>query len=84
MISNQELFKLELSSRAKMVFLYLKSRANKESKCFPSIKTIAAELSISGSTVKRALKDLEEQGLIERKNRHRIDGALSSNLYTLK
>lgn len=41
---------------AKSVYMYLKDRANKDSQCWPGIKTIARELQMSVSTVKRALK----------------------------
>ena len=52
----------ELSHRAKAVYIYLKDHANKEGICWPGIKTIAAGVSISRSTVKRALDDLVKQG----------------------
>lgn len=44
------------------VYLYLKDRANKEGTCYPAIGTIARELHLSVSTVKRAISDLEENG----------------------
>lgn len=42
---------------AKTVYLY--DRADKDGYCFPAINTIARDLSISRSTVKRAIYDLE-------------------------
>ncbi len=45
----------ELGHRAKTVYIYLKDHANKEGTCWPGIKTIAAGVSLSRSTVKRAL-----------------------------
>ena len=76
-----------LPARAIMVYQYLSDRAGKEKQCYPSIRRIAADLSISESTVKRALKDLESAGYISRTNRNRRYADKSygktSNLYTL-
>lgn len=74
----------ELPHRAVAVYMYLHDRADKESKCFPAIPTIAYELKISKSTVKRALVDLEKSGYLTHENRYRESGAKSSNLYYLK
>ena len=71
----------ELSHRAKVVYIYLKDHANKEGTCWPGIKTIAAGVSLSRSTVKRALDDLVKAGLVEKSSRWRENGSLSSNLY---
>lgn len=40
----------ELPHRAKLVYLYLHDRMDKERKAWPGIKTIAADLSLSRST----------------------------------
>ena len=77
------LYQAELPHRAIAVFMYLYDRANKEMKCFPAIPTIAHELKLSESTVKRALGDLEKGGFIEREHRFRQSGGKSSNVYTL-
>ena len=45
-------YESELSHRARVVLIYLKDHADKEGKCWPGIKTIAAELGLSRSTVK--------------------------------
>lgn len=63
--------------------MYLCDRADKEAKCFLSIRTIAKDLSIGTSTVKRALNDLEKLGHIARVNRKRTNGGKSSNMYYL-
>lgn len=73
----------ELPPRAKMVLLYLKDRAGKKDSCWPAIPTIAADLSLSTSTVKRALRDLYRLGLADRKMRYRENGSNTSNLFTL-
>lgn len=71
----------ELSPRAKVVLIYLEDHANKEGACWPGIKTIAAGVSLSRSTVKRALDDLVRAGLVEKTRRWRENGSLTSNLY---
>ena len=74
----------DLQHRAKSVYMYLKDRADGEGKCWPGIKTIAADLQLSRSTVKRALSELEKQGYIEKTFRFRPNGSYTSNLYTIK
>ena len=43
----------------------------------------AHELGLSPRTVQRALADLEHRQLIEKRQRHRANGSLTSNLYRL-
>lgn len=73
----------ELSHRARSVYMCLKDHANKDNKCWPGIKTIASELNLSHSTVKRALDDLYRAGLVTKTSRKRGNGGNSSNLYEL-
>ena len=63
--------------------MYLKDRADKDGKCWPAIKTIARELCLSRSTVKRALDELCGAGLLTREPRQRDNGGRTSNLYWL-
>jgi predicted transcriptional regulator len=63
--------------------MYLCDRANKDGKCYPAIGTIARELKLSRSTVKRAIADLEKGGHLRREQRWRENGGKSSNLYYL-
>lgn len=72
-----------LPHRAKTVYMYLRSMSASKGECWPGIKTIAADLHLSRSTVKRALNDLERHGYIQRAPRYRENGSRSSNLYTL-
>ncbi len=73
-----------LKSRALSVLIYLIDRSNKELTCFPSISTMAEQLHISVSTVKRALHELEDSGYIIRDFRFRENNkGQTSNLYTL-
>ena len=74
----------ELGHRAKTVYVYLRDRSDASGVCWPGIKTIARELELSPRTVQRALGDLERAGLVEKHQRHRKNGSLTSNLYRLK
>ena len=55
-----------LPHRARTVYMYLRDRGDAQQKCWPSIKTIATDLHLSRSTVKRALGELEQHGYLER------------------
>lgn len=80
----QDIYQSELSHRARAVYMYLKDRAGRKGQCWPGIKTIAAELRLSRSTVKRALDDLCRAGLVIKESRWRENGSLTSNLYRLR
>ena len=71
----------DLPHRAKAVYIYLYDRCNKEKKCWPSIKTIARELSFSQSTVRRAIQDLEKTKLVRKEFAYRKNGSHTSNRY---
>ena len=71
----------ELPSRARAVYMYLRDRADSAGSCWPGIKTIAKDLNLSRSTVKRALADLERRGYLQRILRYRDNGSSTSNLY---
>lgn len=73
----------EFPSRAKLVYIYLYDRCDTERKAWPSVKTIAKELSISDKTVRRAIKDLEKAGLIRKEYAKRKNGSFTSNRYFL-
>ena len=73
----------DLSHRAKAVYMYLKDRADGQGRCWPAIGTIAAELGLSRSTVKRALADLHRAGLLTKERRWRENGSYTSNLYRI-
>ncbi len=78
-----KLYRSELSHRAKLVYLYLHDRMDSEKKAWPGINTIASDLSISRSTVKRAIKDLEKASLIRKEPHFRENGSATSNRYYL-
>lgn len=73
-----------LPSRAVAVYMYLVQRANSDGQCWPSERRIALDLSISKSTVKRAIADLVKSGYIKTEQRYRKNGAKSSLLFTVK
>jgi len=75
------LYASELPHRAVAVYMYLKDRADKDGKCYPAIGTIARELKLSRSTVKRAINDLVKCGRIYKKQRWRENGGKSSCMY---
>ncbi len=79
----EKAYQSDLSHRARSVYIYLKDHADSEGKCWPGIRTVAVELRLSRSTVKRALDDLYKAGLIAKEHRWRENGSLSSNLYKL-
>ena len=74
----------ELPSRARAVYMYLHDRSDAEGKCWPGIKTIASDMKLSRSTVKRALTDLEKAGYLKKLPRYRANGSNTSNLYSIQ
>ena len=78
------LYRRDLPHRAVSVYVYLADHANKDGECWPGIRTIAKELKLSESTVRRALHDLRKEGLLETQQRYRPKGGKSSLLYKLR
>ena len=74
------LYRTDLPHRAVSVYIYLADRANKNGECWPAIPTIAKELKLSQTTVRRALDDLRKEGLLETEQRYRPNGGNSSLL----
>ena len=64
----KRIYQSELPNRAIAVYLYLRGRANKEGVCWPAIPTMARELKMSESTIRRALRDLVREGFLWWKN----------------
>lgn len=79
----KQAYESDLKSRALSVLIYLIDRSNKELTCFPAIGTMAKQLHVSVSTVKRALKELVVEGYITKGARFRDNRGQTSNLYTL-
>lgn len=59
-----KLYQTDLPQWAKFLYIYLYDRVDRERKAWLGIQTIAKHLSVSRSTVKRAIGDLEKAGLI--------------------
>ena len=78
------LYRTELPHRAVAVYIYLADRTNENNECWPAIPTIAADLKLSPSTVRRGIRDLKKAGLLETKQRYRKKGGKSSLLFRLK
>lgn len=78
------LYNSDLPHRAISVYTYLYDRANKQGECWPAISTISKDLKLSHSTIRRALKDLKNECLIETEQRYRAKGGKSSLLYTIR
>ena len=78
------LYRMELSHRAVAVYLYLYDRANRDGECWPSIPTIARELKLSESTVRRAIQDLKKGELLVTEQRYRARGGKSSLLFQIR
>ena len=67
----EKIYRSDLSHRARAVYMYLKDRADGSGRCWPGINTIAVELGLSRSTVKRALAELCREELIAKLPRQR-------------
>ena len=81
-LENDVLERTDLTIYEKMVYIVLARYADDESKCFPSIKTIASKASCSDRQVRNVLTTLEEKNLIKKQQR-KISGKkeFDSNLY---
>lgn len=79
----KRLYQSDLPNRAIAVYLYLRGRVNKEGFCWPAVPTMARELKMSESTIRRALRDLVQEGFLKVEERQRESGADSSNKFTL-
>lgn len=78
------LYQSDVSHRAVAVYLYLYDRANRAGECWPAIPTIAAELKLSESTVRRAIRDLKKAKLLTTDQRYRKNGGKSSLCYKIQ
>ena len=74
----------ELSAKAKQVLVYLHDRANKDGESWYAIGTMAKDLSLSRSTIKRALAELTRRGRVEKQARFRENGGCTSNCYRMR
>lgn len=77
------IYSSNLPSRAISVYMYLRHRANSDGQCWPSERLIGRDLSMSKSTVRRALHDLTAAGYIKSEQTYRKTGAKSTLLFTI-
>lgn len=71
------------SPARKAVLMNLADRADEAWSCFPGQKRIAEDTELGERTVRRALDDLEQAGLLLRFHRRRKDGSWTSDRYVL-
>lgn len=80
---NNPIYRSDQPYRNVVLYQYLRDRAGKKGYCWPSVKTIAEDVGMSKSTVKRGVADLAKQGFIQVENRYRENGGKTSNLYRI-
>jgi len=84
LIQPRRIYDLGLTHKAVAVYCYLCNRADKNGECYPSVRLISKDLSLSKSSVFRAFNELEKNGLLQRLPRYHPSGARRSTLYRLK
>ena len=67
----------------KLVLMALADSADDDGFCWPKLETIAFKACTSKSTVKRAVRDLVQLGLVTVEHRTRQNGSSASNYYTI-
>lgn len=73
---------LHIRSSAVLVYYFLCAQTNKENECWPSKNTIAKSCHVSVSTVTRALRELEDVGMLVTVYRFRKESnRQTSNIY---
>lgn len=77
-------WELQLGSTEKFVLIALADMADEEHSCFPGQATLAAMVGASESTVRRALKKLEDEGVLTREERRNKQGYKTSDRYFLQ
>ena len=80
---NNPIYRSDQPYRNVVLYQYLRDREGKKGYCCPSVKTIAEDVGMSKSTVKRGVADLAKQGFIQVENRYRENGGKTSNLYRI-
>lgn len=76
-------FEQRIPTLPKFVLVILGNYADERHSCFPGQKHIAETIGASESSVRRALKTLEDEGLIIRERRTRDNGSRTSDRYVL-
>lgn len=76
-------FKQQLPTTQKFILVALADYADESGQCFPSHNKTAERVGASRSTVRRAIKQLTEQGYLTYVREQRKDGTFTSNRYSL-
>ncbi|MBO4563449.1 MAG: helix-turn-helix domain-containing protein [Clostridia bacterium] len=61
---SSDIWRYDLSCKAKTVLAYLSYCANREGECFPSMSRIAKECAVCPNTARKGIKELADKGLI--------------------
>lgn len=80
-IPNAVLRCIGLSARAKLIFGRLCQYAGENGEAFPSYRSLAREVGVERRCAIKAVRELEEFGLIKTVSRWRNDGGPASNVY---
>ena len=78
------LYRTELPHRVVAVYIYLADRTNENNERRHQTVTVASDLKLSPSTVRRGIRDLKKAGLLEIEQRYRKEGGKRSLLFRLK
>lgn len=73
-----------LPAREFQVLMALVEFTDPKRRCFPSVRRLADDLTVTMRTINRAMATLEEHGWIAREQRSRADGGQTSNLITVR
>ena len=74
----------EVRATSVVVYAVLAEHANADQECWPSIGRIAERANVTPSTVRSAVKELEEKGWLTVRGRVTDDGRQTSNLYKVR
>jgi hypothetical protein len=76
-------FRAQIMGREKHALIGLANYADDNGYCFPFIATVAADVGYTRYTIKRGLKDAEQNGRLTRNARHKPDGFRTSDGYQI-
>lgn len=75
------LYSADITANAKLVYVVIQSHVDDRGTAYPSRETIAAEAGLSVATVKRAVRELQQIGVVAAVPRRDRAGRQASNLY---
>ncbi len=68
---------------AAAIYLYILRCMNNTKAAFPSLSNIRDNVHLTIATIVKKIRELQEQLLLHKQNRHKLDGSFTHNLYTL-